>query len=136
MKTENNKKLETLVAGLMKDISTDATSPGFTNRLMAEVHLTKMHKATIDKPLISIKGWLVISGCIAALAIYMVFNAGDNTVFMIKYLGITSGNANLFNSLSSFKFSDATLYAIVILIFLLFIQFNFIKQFLNKRLLE
>lgn len=134
MNTENNKKLDGFIAGLIKDISTDTTSPGFTDRLMTQVHLTELHKATIYKPLISKKGWFFITGCIFALATYLVLNANHHSGSLINYLGISVIYKNFFNSISSFKFSNASLYAIIVLFFLLFVQITFIKQFLNKRL--
>lgn len=134
MNTENNKKLDGFIAGLIKDISTDTTSPGFTDRLMTQVHLTELHKSTIYKPLISKKGWFFITGCIFALATYLVLNANHHSDSLINYLGISVIYKNFFNSISSFKFSNASLYAIIVLFFLLFVQITFIKQFLNKRL--
>lgn len=133
MKENNDNELEKFVDRLMKDASLESPSPEFTANLMTKVLATEMDKATVYKPLISKKAWFIISGCIIALAGYLIFGTNAQTTGWFESPGLNSVNDGILKSLPDFKFSGITLYSVILLAVLLLVQITFLKNYFNKR---
>ena len=134
MKANNDKDIEKFVDRLMKDTSLESPSPEFTANLMTKVLATEMDKALVYKPLISKRGWYIIIGSVIVLVGYLIFNTSITDAGWFESLGLGSVNDDFLKSLPSIKFSEVTVYSVVLLAILLLVQITFLKKYFNRRL--
>lgn len=131
MKANEDKLLEKLVDGIMKDSKLETPSSDFTTKLMSQVLATKTSEVYLYKPLISKPVFILIIGCVISLFIYLFVNREVPTNSWVNYLNFRT----VFNyhSTSLFNFSKIAIYSIVFATLLLFIQISFLKkQFENQ----
>jgi len=133
MKADKNKDLEKFVDKLMNETSLESPSPGFTSKLMMQVHMTAIEKATVYKPLISKRIWVVIFGFIFFIIGYFVFKTGAPEAGWLDKLKFDSLDGHTLGNLSSFKFSSATAYAAVLAAIMLLVQVTVLKKYFAKR---
>lgn len=134
MKANNDKQLEKFTDKLMKEASLDKPSIDFTTKVMAEVLVTDTG-AVVYKPLISKQAWVVIFGGIIAITAYVISSGSTNAVPWLDKFNLPEMNMNniMQKSLAGFKFSKISLYAVVLLGVMLFVQISYLKRYLSKR---
>jgi hypothetical protein len=135
MKANSDKHIENLVDKIMKDVSLDTPSSNFTTNVMTQVE-TIVNKSTIKyQPLISKRSWFLISIAVMALISYFVFDASLESSGWFSGIDFSFvSNNKLTSSLSSFKLSKTTFYAVIMLSVMLFVQIPVLKYYFNKRL--
>jgi len=133
MKANNDKQLDKFVDKLMQENSPESPSPEFTAKLMLQVQATEMEKVAVYKPLISKRAWFIIFGVIIALTGYFIFNTDVQPVSWLESLDIVTVNDDIMKMLPAFKFSTITLYAVVLLPVMLFLQITMLKKYFNRQ---
>ncbi|MEO6230884.1 MAG: hypothetical protein ABJB11_22610 [Ferruginibacter sp.] len=134
MKANNDKQLETFVDGLMKGTSLESPSPDFTKTLMSKVLVTDVEHATLYKPLISKRAWWLMGAGIIFLIIYYFMNsAGTPTDSWFKSIDLGSKADDFFKQLPVVKSSVISLYAVVILAVMLFVQIAWLTKYFSRR---
>ena len=136
MKENVDKHIEALVDKAMQSLPLETPSFEFTQHVMAEVKATSVSVTTQYKPLISKQVWGMIFTGIAAISIWAFIGTpieGNSWFDTIDYGFIT--NNKVTHTLSGFKFSQTTGYAIIMLSIMVCIQIPFLKHYFNKRLL-
>ena len=79
MKENEDKNIEQYVHTVIKETPLESPSHDFTSKVMANVLAIGKSKATVYKPLISKKGWLLIFGGIIATVMYLLINDGTQS---------------------------------------------------------
>lgn len=133
MKANEDKNLEKFVAEIMKETSLEKPSADFTSKVMAQVLVTDMGKATVYKPLISKPAWTVIFTGIMLLMFYLLFKDNVQTAHWFDTIDFSLLNQKISKGLSAFKFSAITFYTVISLAVMLFLQIAFLKRYFNKR---
>lgn len=133
MKTNRDKQLEEIVDKLMNETSLEKPSLDFTAKVMSQVYAADTSTATLYKPLISKRSWLIIFGIIILLLVYLVSNGNEQSDNWLKLANFSEINNSIIKSFTGFKFSAITIYAVVLSTIMLFIQITFLNHYFNKR---
>jgi hypothetical protein len=119
-----NKHIEALVDKAMKDSALEAPSFDFTSKVMQQVTATSKSIATVYEPLISKKGWFMVCASVLALVAYVFITEGSQGDTWLHTIDTNVISKLKFsNPFSGFKLSTTTMYAIVMLVAMLFIQY-------------
>ena len=133
MKANNDKQLDKFVDKLMQETSPESPSPEFTAKLMLQVQATEMEKVAVYKPLISKRAWFIIFAVIIAFTGYFIFNTDVQPGSWLASLDSNAINDDIIRMLPAFKFSTVTLYAVVLLPVMLFVQITMLKKYFNRQ---
>jgi hypothetical protein len=133
MKTNPDKHLEEITDKLMKETSLEKPPADFTAKVMFQVYAAGTATATLYKPLISKRSWLIIFGIIALLLIYLVSNGNAPAGDWLNQVSFTDFNNKMINSFTGYHFSPITIYAVVLSAIMLLIQITYLKHYFNKR---
>jgi hypothetical protein len=133
MKANNDKQLDKFIDKLMQETLPESPSPEFTSKLMLQVQATEMEKAAVYKPLISKRAWFIIFAVIIALTGYFIFNTDIRPGSWLASLDRINVNDDIMKMLPAFKFSTITLYAVVLLPVMLFVQITMLKKYFNRQ---
>lgn len=122
---------------LVKEAGLEAPSTAFLNKVMCGVENARSNKEKMYTPLISRNSWVVITTsliCLVCLALLIpnteksIFSEINFSLFnSIKFNSVKVSNPFL-----DFKFHKATLYGVVFLAILFFIQLPFLKRRIDK----
>lgn len=134
MSDKLDKRIDQLVGKVMKESTLETPSFDFTSKVMQHVVATSKSKATVYEPLISKRVWFVIFTCVLVLVVFVTLNGNtqNNDLF-------SSINANIIsklkfsNPLLGFTLPSTTMYAIVMLLVMLFVQLPILKNYFDKR---
>ena len=134
MKMNIDKHIEQLVAKAMEDISIESPSMDFTAGVMNQIKEHQLKSATTYQPLISKPIWLLIFGSILTLIIYLILKGDSTSKSWIDSLnlGMVTSNIDAIR-FPKFSFSKITVYAILLLTLMFYIQIPLIKNHLDKR---
>ena len=133
---QEDKNLEKLVDNLMKYDRLQKPSQDFTSSVMEHIESLKTSKTTIVyKPLISKPAWAVIGVCVLVIAGFAVFGTSTSQSTWLPQVNYDAlVHNNLTNTLSGFKFSSTTMYAVVLLALMLCIQVPLLKNYMDRQL--
>ncbi|MCI9845352.1 hypothetical protein [Flavobacterium pectinovorum] len=126
---EEDKNIENLIEKMMAENTLQSPSADFTSNLMSQIFVVEKVKIKPYKPLISISTWIFIGILLALLVIYNVFFAGaeNNPEIGKSYSDKISG------IVSGIHISKTTLYAILIVPFMVLIQIGVLKNYFDKK---
>ncbi|CAN5439188.1 hypothetical protein BH11BAC3_BH11BAC3_21650 [soil metagenome] len=133
MKANNDQQLEAFVDGLMKNTSLDSLSPDFTKTLMNKILVNEVEQAVVYKPLISKRAWWLMGAGIILLIIYFMNIAGTPTDNWIQPVDFGNKMDDFFKQIPVLTSSAISLYAVVILAVMLFVQIAWLKKYFNRR---
>ncbi|MEP7093150.1 MAG: hypothetical protein ABI793_03765, partial [Flavobacterium sp.] len=124
---ESDKNIENLIEKMMAESTLQSPSIDFTSKIMSQVLVAEKSKIKAYKPLISKQIWIFIIGALMALTVYMIMTGNDydlkiSELYYPKF-------SNLF---SGFHVSRNSLYAILIVPFMILIQISILKNYYNK----
>ncbi|MEZ0180875.1 hypothetical protein AB9T89_01415 [Flavobacterium oncorhynchi] len=126
---ESDKNIEQLIDKMMAEEKLQSPSFDFTSKIMAEVHLLEEKKIKTYQPLISKSVWFFIGTAIVALIIYIsLFSVSENNLEIGKLY--TDKIANAF---SGIHLSKTTLYAVLIVPFMVLVQVGILKNYFDKK---
>jgi hypothetical protein len=132
MKANEDKHLEEFTARLMGESSLEKPTAEFTSKVMMQALAVQTRTATQYKPLISKPFWFIIFGAVGMLMVYL-FTHADTRAGGPYDADLNTINNKFINGLVAFKFSDITLFTVVLLTVMLLIQITFIKRYFDKR---
>lgn len=132
MKTDEDKLLEKFLDNVLKDSALETPSIDFTTEVMSKVELTKKSNVFVYMPLISKPIFVLIFGCFIVLFIYFFKNSETQTDSWVNYLYFRTFFSNYSTSL--FNFSKITIYSVVFVTLLLFIQISFLKKHFDNQI--
>ena len=129
---ENDKDIEKLIDKVMKEHTLQTPSFDFTSKVMAQVEVVPITKAIYYQPLISTTGWATIFGSILAICIYVFIDAAQQTNQYALDLSILYDN-KLSEAVAKIHFSEVTMYAVIVLTFLILIQIPLLKNHFGRK---
>jgi hypothetical protein len=126
---EEDKNLENLIEKMMAETTLQSPSADFTSNLMSQILVAEKAKIKPYKPLISASTWIFIGVCLALLVVYNIFFAGaENNLEIGK-----SYTDKISAVVSGIHISKTTLYAILIVPFMVLIQVGVLKNYFDKK---
>ena len=127
--------MEQFVERVMKETPMESPSYGFTSKVMANVLAVNKSTATVYKPVISKRGWVLIFAGIIAVLLYLLLSDSTQAANHSWLFDLSGKNfIPALNSSNLFQFSRLTINVVVAATVLVFIQIAFLKNYLNKRL--
>lgn len=125
---ESDKNIENFIDKMMAEETLHSPSIDFTSKIMAQVSIIEEKKLKVYKPLISKQTWFLLIGLLIAFAIYAVAASNDydlkiSDLYIKEYSNIFSG----------FHVSQYTLYAILVIPFMMLIQIPLLKNYYDKK---
>ena len=133
MKENEDKNIEHYVRTVIKETPLESPSHDFTAKVMANVLATGKSKATIYRPLISKKGWLLVFAIIATIGYFIVNGSSQSQQTTWSFGPGLKNFLSNFGDVSLFQFSKITTSVIVLATIMIFIQITWLKNHLNKR---
>lgn len=134
MQQKNNQQLDNLLGKVMKEISAEAPSPDFTLLVMREVQDIKISTAYTYQPAITKRGWFFIATIFIGLIILVLMNAGPTKSTWFTQLHFESLYESIPFRFSSLKVSMISLYAVICMTILFFIQLRYLVTRFDKTL--
>nr|WP_198999611.1 hypothetical protein [Flavobacterium sp. ASV13] len=126
---ESDKNIENLIEKMMAENTLQSPSADFTSNIMSKILIAEEVKIKPYKPLISISTWIFIGIALALLIIYNVYFTGtENNLEIGK-----SYTDKISAIVSGIYISKTTLYAILIVPFMILIQIGILKNYFDKK---
>lgn len=117
---------------LIKEAGIDHPSSGFLQNVMNQIETSEVQKLSVYTPLISRKAWLVIGTAIVMLLLFMPFLSDSNESILNTMDFSFLNKISVENPFSDFKFHKTTIYGILFLAILFFIQIPMLKNRIDK----
>jgi hypothetical protein len=125
---ESDKNIEKFIGKIMTESTLESPSIDFTSKVMSQILVTEKSKIKDYKPLISTPIWIVIVGSLISLILYTIFgNQSYNSEIGHSYV------VNISNIFSEVHFSKNTIYAILIVPFMILMQIPILKNYYDKK---
>ncbi|MEP5338505.1 MAG: hypothetical protein ABJL44_15305 [Algibacter sp.] len=136
MKESENKYVDNLSKKIIKEAAVESPSFNFTDTVMSQIEtLSVRSSVTAYKPLISIKGWLVIAIVFIALLIIMIMTSEGYSLDLLNKINFSIiSNNKMGEALSNIKISKTLTYTIALFGLMLSIQIPWLKHYFDKRL--
>ncbi|MEP1489301.1 MAG: hypothetical protein ABJK28_12810 [Algibacter sp.] len=136
MKESENKYVDNLSKKIIKEAAVESPSFNFTDTVMSQIEtLSVRSSVTAYKPLISIKGWLVIAIVFIALLIIMIMTSEGCSLDLLNKINFSIiSNNKMGEALSNIKISKTLTYTIALFGLMLSIQIPWLKHYFDKRL--
>lgn len=134
MKESEDKHVEKLIDRLMKEVSVETPSLDFTAKVMSEVLVTKKTPVFTYKPLLSKWFWLVLF-CGVTATLCVAFWSGDigtGKGYGLELMRMVDSKILSFES--GIKFSKVSMYAVIVLVLMLFVKISMLKNRYDKEL--
>jgi len=128
---ENDKDIEKLIGKVMKEQVLLTPSFDFTSKVMAQVAVQT--KAVRYQPLISRGGWVTIFGSFLAGCIYVFSWTPPQPGQYDLDLSILYNNNKLSEAVARIHFSEVTMYAAMVVAFLVLIQIPLLKKHFGRK---
>ncbi|WP_291149550.1 hypothetical protein [Flavobacterium sp. UBA7680] len=126
---EEDKNIENLIEKMMAENTLQSPSADFTSNIMSKILAAEEVKIKPYKPLISISTWIFIGFTLALLVVYNVYFTGaENNLEIGK-----SYTDKISAIVSGIHISKTTLYAILIVPFMILIQIGVLKNYFDKK---
>ncbi|AXT63299.1 hypothetical protein D1816_24145 [Aquimarina sp. AD10] len=117
---------------LVKDAGLDNPSPDFLKNVMDQVEVSNISAPVIYSPLISKKSWLVI-GLISLVLLCIVPFLSNTKIDFIQNIDFSFFQIlKIQNLFSGFTFHVSTIYGVLFLALLFFIQIPILKKRIDK----
>ncbi|GAA4277774.1 hypothetical protein [Aquimarina mytili] len=117
---------------LVREAGLDTPSPDFLQQVMKQVEASQSNRAFVYKPLISKSAWLVVS-LIAIGVIFALVSLPDVAGTTSKGIDISFLNSiNIKNPLSGMVLTKATIYGVLFLGLLFFVQVTLLKKRIDR----
>ena len=132
MKNNIDENIEKLVKKVVQTASIETPSPDFTKHVMSGILASKTNNNFIYQPIISKRGWLLISAAIIGVFTFLIFhteNASPANQFNFSVLRFDK----LLNSLNGLQVSSMTANIILLAFIMISFQVLLLKSYLNKR---
>lgn len=128
---ENDKDIEKLIDKIMKEHILEMPSLDFTSKVMAQVAV-QTTKVVRYQPLISNTVWVAIFGSILATCIYVFSGVAPQTGQYDMDVSILYNN-KVSEAVARIPFSEVTMYALVVLAFLILIQIPLLNNHFGRK---
>jgi len=132
MKNNVDENIEKLVKKLVQTASIETPSPDFTKNVMSGILASKTNNNIIYQPIISKRGWLLISTGIIGVFTFLIFhteNASLANQFNFSFLQFDK----LLNSFNGFQVSSMNANILLLSFLMISIQVLLLKSYLNKK---
>ncbi len=117
---------------LVKEAGLDHPNPGFLNNVMNQIEVAQTQKSIVYKPLISKKIWFVIGLVIVGLLFVLPF-LSEGKASIIDKVDLSFLNfKGINNPLSGFTFHKTTIYGMLFLAILFFVQIPLLKRRIDR----
>ncbi|QFZ55027.1 hypothetical protein FEZ18_09590 [Oceanihabitans sp. IOP_32] len=135
MKENANKHLDNFTKKIIQKASLEHPSIHFTSEIMSQVTTLHSNQATVYKPLISKKLWVLMALGFILLCFYFVLGAEKQEESWFRALDFSVLSKNKFaNVFSDFTISETLKYGLLFFGLMLCIQILFLKNYFDKRL--
>ncbi len=134
MKESEDKHIERLLDRVMKEVPLEMPSFDFTAKVMAQVAVTERTASIAYKPLLSKWFWYALFFAVALVIGYAVFatnmQTGHSYGIDIKKLY----DAKIPSFSFGIKFSKVAMYAVLVMVLMLFVKISMLKSHYDKQL--
>jgi len=134
MEDKETKYLDDLSRKVITKTTIESPSFNFTDSVMSKVNALHESRATVYKPLISKRAWVLIGFGVVALVLYILFFGTkietSNWIQSIDFSVLSNINMNI---LPSFSISKTVTYAFLFFGLMFCIQIPLLKNHFNKR---
>lgn len=130
MKENANKHIDHFVDKVMKSSKLETPSFDFTAKVMSQITVPSKSAVTVYEPLISKTTWGILLVLTAGMVGFSIFSQESTSLGWFDKLDF-SIVSNLF---SGVKISQTTMYSLLMLGVMIFIQIPLLKHYFNKRL--
>lgn len=127
----DKKHLDQLIRKLMSYDIPEAAPTGFTDSVMAELQSAKVSAVTKHKPLIPGIAWAAIAALFLVLVSWVIFNDASNSGGWLQQRLI---GTEFFFEQWRLNYSKTTMYAILCLVAMVYVQIFILKDYFKKRL--
>ncbi len=135
MNENADKYLDELTKKVIKETPLEQPSFNFTASVMSQVAELSSNTVTTYKPLISKKGWIIISIVFLSLILFMLFGIQKESTSWFDSLDFSVLSHNkVTNLLSGFSMPKTLTYAIAFFGLMLCVQIPILKNHFNQRL--
>ncbi|WP_053991788.1 hypothetical protein [Mangrovimonas sp. TPBH4] len=134
MKTEKDKELEQLVQKFMENSQKESPSFEFTSKVMEEIEQLSEVKRITYKPLVPKAVWWMLSVGLGLLVLYIALGAPAQGEGWSSYISLEQIKIPKWNAFSGIKFSQTTMYGMVMLALMVMVQIPLLKHYFNSRL--
>lgn len=125
---ESDKNIKKLIGDIMAESNLESPSIDFTSKVMSQILVVEKIKIQHYTPLISKTIWIVIIGSLISLILYASFgNESYNSEIGHSYV------VNISNIFSEFHFSINTIYAILIVPLMIWVQIPLLKNYYYQK---
>ncbi len=120
------------IGDLVKDAGLETPSVDFLDAVMSKVDVDQVNSSVLYKPLISNVAWMVIGFIVVmVVCLLLLFDGGENSIFdKIDVVGLSLTSFN--NPFKGYTFHKTTVYGILFLSFLFFVQVPMLKRKMDK----
>ncbi|MDP5230301.1 MAG: hypothetical protein NWQ38_07910 [Cellulophaga sp.] len=134
MEENNSNDFDIFLTKAIKEVGLEAPSENFTNNIMAKVSLKEETKIRPYEPLISNVGWLFILSSFALVMLTMMFYQQDKEdISSVTPIFDSIFNIKSVDAVFNIEISEVTSYAVLGLVFFLYVQVYLVKKFRNKQ---
>ncbi|MBO6880288.1 hypothetical protein [Winogradskyella sp.] len=130
---EDDKRIEDLVNKLMSADSLEKAPADFTDNVMSKIEAVSESKTIVYKPLIPKYVWWLIASGFVGLVGYALLSKSNDTTSLSERYNLPDVSFSLWENFS-FDFSNALMYATVLLAIMVGVQIPLLKQYFNQRL--
>lgn len=119
---------------LIKNAGVMGPSERFLHNVMDEIRISSIQDKITYQPLISKKGWILVGLTILAVIILVLLMSGDSVSVFDKISSYLPDLSLKTNILKNFEIYDTTVYGILFLTIMFFVQISFIKKKIDMTL--
>lgn len=122
------------IEDLIKEAELHHPSANFSKNVMAQIEASVQQKGIVYKPLISKRAWMIIATVISMLVITIAFLTDPNTSILnsidLSFFNLEA--ISIGNPMSGFTFHKTTVYGILFLAALFFVQIPILKRRIDR----
>lgn len=133
MKESEDKHIEKLIDSVMKDVPLETPSFDFMANVMSQVAVTERTPAIAYKPLLSKSFWYILFAAVAAVIGYAFFTDIQTVpAYSLDFKELYGAKLPRFSS--GIKFSKVAMYAVLVMVLMLFVKISMLKNHYDKQL--
>ena len=134
MKENEDKHIERLLDSVMKEVPLETPSFDFTARVMAQVAVTERTTTIAYKPLLSKWFWYALFFAVALVIGYAAFDTDMQTGhgYGVDFKKLYDAKIPSFSF--GIKFSKIAMYAVLVMVLMLFVKISMLKNHYDKQL--
>jgi hypothetical protein len=132
MKTSKN--IEDFTKYIITEVSSEKPSSNFVDKVMDTIKTeNSITSIKAQHPLISKRGWVIVSLLIVGVFILVLTGNFENPEFVSKIQGTISSKLNAFNLFEGIRISKLFTFSFVFFSALVVLQIVFIKNYFNRQ---